>query len=106
MEKTFFDTAELQSPPLDQKSSDLGARNRESNDGDRNMADAPYSAWSITKSLKALGKLNAALATPANGLTPPYPGAYNQSGPLPSMDYSGRISGPRSEVMAVVAMIR
>ena len=51
----------------------------------------------MTKSLKALVKLNAALATPANGVTTPYHGAYNQSGPLPSIDYSGRILVPRSD---------
>jgi len=95
MERTFFDTTELQSPPLAEKDRASGAQSRGSSGS--NQTDSPHWARSMTESLKALSKLNAALATPANGGASPSLAAYNQGGPLPSIDYTGRISHHRSD---------
>ena len=50
----------------------------------------------MTESLVALSKLNAAHASPANGISSP-PSSHPQSGVLPSIDHTGRIMGPRGD---------
>lgn len=97
IERTFFDKKDLQPPMRGDRSVAAGAHGRGNSVNDQETADAPSWARSMTKSLKALGKLNAALANPVNGSASPHPGAYSQNGPLPSIDYAGRISGPRSD---------
>jgi hypothetical protein len=96
IETTFCDTKDLRSPTPGEGITAPGAQSTGSREIDQDLADPPHWARSLTKSLKALGKLNAALASPANGGVSPYPSAYEQSGPLPSIDYAGRILGPRS----------
>jgi Fungal specific transcription factor domain len=96
-ERTFFDRSELQSPTLPNKSTVPGLGSKASGSSDQDMANAPHWARSMTESLKALSNLNVALAGPANGAASPNLGAYNRSGPLPSIDYAGRISGPRND---------
>lgn len=98
-ERTFCDTRELQSPLFAERRAAHGPRSSGNSGSDQDVVDTPQWAKSMTKSLKALSKLNAALATPANGSTSPYPGTYNLNGPLPSIDYAGRISGPRSDAI-------
>jgi hypothetical protein len=94
-EQTFLDATELQSPALPR-----GSRNRGSGGGDQIIIDAPCWARSMTKSLKGLSQLNAALAGPALSVAPPpFRGTCNnQSGLLPSIDYTGGITASRSDV--------
>jgi hypothetical protein len=96
-ERTFFDRSELESPTAPEKSTVLGFRSKASGSSDHNLANAPHWARSMTESLKALSKLNAALASPANGAASPSLGAFSRSAQLPSIDYAGRISSPRND---------
>jgi Fungal specific transcription factor domain len=94
-ERGFFDLKDLQSPTLGEKTA-VVTQSQDTIGTRQNPADTPHWARSMTKSLKALSKLNAVLESPANGEPSAYPNQYEQSNPLPSIDYAGRISRVRN----------
>lgn len=90
MDRVSYERSDLQSPPAAERTKIGGG-------SDQHCVDSPHWARSMMESLKALSKLNAALASPSHRAASPYHRAYRQNGPLPSVDHTGRISRPRSE---------